>query len=121
MYNNRTYFLMNVYSGVHLTYTFFFSLQKKKKKKKTYTFFIIKNINNSIHSLHTIIKECTQLYTLNVHIFSKNVHNFVHSKYTIFKKFAHYQRTYTIVFIQYTTFLKECTQLCAFNIHNFHH
>ena len=30
MYNNRTYFLMNVYSGVHLTYTFFFSLQKKK-------------------------------------------------------------------------------------------
>ena len=31
MYNNRTYFLMNVYSGVHLTYTFFFSLQKKKK------------------------------------------------------------------------------------------
>ena len=34
MYNNRTYFLMNVYSGVHLTYTFFFSLQKKKKKKK---------------------------------------------------------------------------------------
>ena len=106
MYIKRANFSMNVYSGVHLTYTFFF---------------IIKNVHNSIHSLHTIIKECTQLYTLNVHIFSKNVHNFVHSKYTIFKKFAHYQRTYTIVFIQYTTFLKECTQLCTFNIHNFHH
>ena len=38
MYNNRTYFLMNVYSGVHLTYTFFFSLQKKKKKKNLHIF-----------------------------------------------------------------------------------
>ena len=119
MYNKRTNFLNECLQWCTFNLHIFF-LSTKKKKKLTH-FLIIKNINNSIHSLHTIIKECTQLYTLNVHIFSKNVHNFVHSKYTIFKKFAHYQRTYTIVFIQYTTFLKECTQLCTFNIHNFHH
>ena len=79
----------------------------------------LKNDQNYVYLMSQIFIECTQFCIFNIHIFSKNVQDFVYSTYIKFFICGHFQRMYTILYIQFTKFFKECTLFSIFNIHKF--
>ena len=80
---------------------------------------IIKNVQNYVHLMYTILKIIHNSVYSNIHKFLKNVHNYVYSMYILYIHLTKFLRIFTIMYVQRTQILKEWTKLCVFNVQNF--